>query len=55
MIEHLNNGEKRYFTDLREVSVFLAPYLAEWGVETMLPPSRRRWKSRLSAYIRRWI
>jgi hypothetical protein len=53
VIEHLNNGEKRYFTDLRDVIEFLTPYLAEWDVPLRLPPSRRRWQSRMSNYFRR--
>jgi hypothetical protein len=55
VIEHLINGEKQYFTDLREISEFLTPYLTEWEVPLRLPPSRRRWQSRMSAYFRRWF
>jgi len=46
-ITHVFTGERRYFMNLDEISIFIAPYLTRMGVKLERNRSLKDWRKRL--------
>jgi hypothetical protein len=50
-ITHVPSSKRRYFQDLENVPLFIAPYLQEMGVDFRPPWRLKRWLKWLELYL----